>query len=73
VELPASWTLTDDDADLVLASVVRGGDDYAVECRRLDGRWSATVTRVREGQRHRVATVVRPDLPAAVDAVDHLF
>jgi hypothetical protein len=73
VDLPGGWTLTDHGADLVLASVVRRGDEYAVECRRIDGQWTATVTRVREGQRHRMATMVRPDLPAAVDAVDHLF
>ena len=73
MELPAGWTLTEDGVDLVLASVVRRGDEYAVECRRLDGQWSATVTRVREGQRHRMATVVRPDLPEAVNTVEHLF
>jgi hypothetical protein len=73
VQLPAGWTQTEDDPEVVAATVARRGDGFVVECRRLGGHWTATVTRVRDGQRHRTATVVRPDLDEAIAAVDRLF
>jgi hypothetical protein len=67
--LPDGWQVLEEGADLLLACFTHQTQDFRVELRRLDGEWSATVTRVRDGQRHRIATAVGGSRPAALDTV----
>lgn len=74
MQLPAGWDAVEVDAeDRWCASLQRRGERYEVDCHRGGEQWVATVTRVRPGQRHRIALLQRPTLAGAVSAAEQLL
>jgi hypothetical protein len=54
------------------ASFRRRGERFEVDCLRRGEQWVASVTRVRPGQRHRLALLQRPTLDEVVTAAELL-
>jgi hypothetical protein len=68
---PERWAVLDQTDDHVEARIDESPDGpIVVEASRVGTGWMATVTRVGGGQRHRLATLVRPRLDEAVEAAD---
>lgn len=74
MQLPSGWEAIelDDDARWC-ATLRRRGVRFEVDAHRTDGEWTATVTQVRRGQRHRLALLQRPSLGAIVQAAEALL